>query len=148
MPGTVPSQPTAAPLRRMARYLGGGRDDGYNLGHSRIRDFIADAMRDEIDVYRRKVTEFCLHWDAADRSEDSVRYALVNGVAQLVDANRGLEIDSLLTPEWIAANWRYLGCTRGLGKDARSKQPNRSIKEVFGYPLTPRFRELLSGEGA
>jgi hypothetical protein len=23
-------------------------------------------------------------------------------------------------------------------------RPNRSIKEVLGYPLTPRFRELLA----
>jgi len=47
-----------------------------------------------------------------------------------------------------AANWRYLGRTLGLGKDARSKQPNRSIKEVLGYPLTPRFRERLGSEDA
>jgi len=43
-----------------------------------------------------------------------------------------------------AANWKLLGLTTGRGKDSTSKQPNRSIKEVLGYPLTPRFRELLS----
>ena len=43
-----------------------------------------------------------------------------------------------------AANWRLLGLTTGRGKDSTSKRPNRSIKEVLGYPLTPRFRELLS----
>jgi hypothetical protein len=43
-----------------------------------------------------------------------------------------------------AANWKLLGMTTGRGKDSTSKRPNRSIKEVFGYPLTPRFRELLS----
>ena len=32
----------------------------------------------------------------------------------------------------------------GRGKNSTSKLPNRSIKEVLGYPLTPRFRELLS----
>ncbi len=42
-----------------------------------------------------------------------------------------------------AANWRALGLTAGLGKDAHSKKPNRSLKEVFGYPLTPDFRQLL-----
>jgi hypothetical protein len=42
-----------------------------------------------------------------------------------------------------AANWKPLGLTAGLGKDARSKKPNRSLKEVFGYPLTPNFRKLL-----
>ena len=43
-----------------------------------------------------------------------------------------------------AANWQSLGLTTGRGKASNSKRPNRSIKEVLGYPLTPRFRELLS----
>jgi hypothetical protein len=43
-----------------------------------------------------------------------------------------------------AANWKLLGLTTGRGKDSTSKRPNRSIKEVLGYPLTPRFRELLN----
>ncbi|MCP4195768.1 MAG: DUF4338 domain-containing protein [Proteobacteria bacterium] len=42
-----------------------------------------------------------------------------------------------------AANWRFLGSTLGLGKAARTKKPNRSLKEVLGYPLTKRFRHLL-----
>jgi hypothetical protein len=43
-----------------------------------------------------------------------------------------------------AANWRSLGMTTGRGKASTSKRPDRSFKEVLGYPLTPRFRELLS----
>jgi hypothetical protein len=43
-----------------------------------------------------------------------------------------------------AANWVMLGRTTGRGKDAPSWEPNRSIKVVLGYPLTPRFRELLT----
>jgi Domain of unknown function (DUF4338) len=43
-----------------------------------------------------------------------------------------------------AANWQSLGMTTGRGKASTSKRPNRSFKEVLGYPLTPRFRELLS----
>jgi hypothetical protein len=42
-----------------------------------------------------------------------------------------------------AANWMVLGRTTGRGKDDQTNRPNRSIKEVLGYPLTPRFRELL-----
>jgi len=42
-----------------------------------------------------------------------------------------------------AANWKVLGSTTGRGKDAPTKKPNRSIKEVFGYPLTQDFRQLL-----
>ena len=43
-----------------------------------------------------------------------------------------------------AANWKLLGCTTGRGKASNSYKPNRPIKEVLGFPLTPRFRELLS----
>jgi Domain of unknown function (DUF4338) len=43
-----------------------------------------------------------------------------------------------------AANWVVLGRTTGRGKDDQTNRPNRSIKEVLGYPLTPRFRELLA----
>jgi len=35
--------------------------------------------------------------------------------------------------------------TTGRGKQSNSCVPNRSIKEVLGYPLTKRFRELLGG---
>jgi hypothetical protein len=44
-----------------------------------------------------------------------------------------------------AANWVLLGRTTGRGKDDQTHRPNRSIKEVLGYPLTARFRELLQG---
>jgi hypothetical protein len=43
-----------------------------------------------------------------------------------------------------AANWVLLGKTTGRGKQSNSYVPNRSIKEVLGYPLTPKFRDLLS----
>lgn len=42
-----------------------------------------------------------------------------------------------------AANWVRLGKTTGRGKQSNSNVPNRSIKEILGYPLTKRFRELL-----
>ena len=42
-----------------------------------------------------------------------------------------------------AANWVLLGKTTGRGKQSNSYVPNRSIKEILGYPLTKRFRELL-----
>ena len=42
-----------------------------------------------------------------------------------------------------AANWQVLGLTTGLGKDAVSRQPNRSCKQVLGLPLHPDFRRRL-----
>jgi len=44
-----------------------------------------------------------------------------------------------------AANWKYLGLTKGLGKDSKTKKRNRSLKEVLGYPLSKKFREQLIG---
>ena len=46
-----------------------------------------------------------------------------------------------------AANWVLLGRTTGRGKQSNSYVPNRSIKEVLGYPLTKHFRQLLGRVG-
>jgi len=45
-----------------------------------------------------------------------------------------------------AANWRVLGRTTGRGKWDLTHRPNRPIKDVLGYPLTPHFRQLLAAE--
>ncbi len=46
-----------------------------------------------------------------------------------------------------AANWRYLGKTTGRGKDDQTNKANRSLKDILGYPLTKKFRELLQEKG-
>jgi hypothetical protein len=43
-----------------------------------------------------------------------------------------------------AAGWTVLGTTTGRGKDAPTRKPTRSKKEVLGLALTPHFRGLLS----
>ena len=59
-------------------------------------------------------------------------------------------VETFIDPEryrgtcYRAANWMVLGRTTGRGKNAWSKRPNRPIKEVLGYPLTPHFRQLLA----
>jgi Domain of unknown function (DUF4338) len=43
-----------------------------------------------------------------------------------------------------AANWRLLGWTTGRGKDdIYNRGPNRSLKQVLGYPLIRDFRQRL-----
>jgi hypothetical protein len=42
-----------------------------------------------------------------------------------------------------AANWIYLGDTTGRGKNDQSHKVNRTIKAVWGYPLSVDFREVL-----
>jgi hypothetical protein len=60
-------------------------------------------------------------------------------------------LETFIDPErfrgtcYKAANWVLMGRTTGRGKQSNSYVPNRSIKEVLGYPLTKRFRELLGG---
>jgi len=44
---------------------------------------------------------------------------------------------------YYAANWVLVGETTGRGKDDHTNRQNRSIKQMLGYPLTARFRELL-----
>jgi len=43
-----------------------------------------------------------------------------------------------------AANWVLMGHTTGRGKNDHTNKPNRPIKQILGFPLTRRFRELLS----
>ena len=45
---------------------------------------------------------------------------------------------------YLAANWTALGLTTGRGKADNSHRPNRSLKQVLGYPLDKRFRRLLT----
>lgn len=45
-----------------------------------------------------------------------------------------------------AANWIFLGETTGRGKNDQTNKPNRSIKAVWGYPLSKNFREVLQHE--
>ena len=42
-----------------------------------------------------------------------------------------------------AANWQYLGNTTGRGKNDKTHKQTRSIKAVWGYPLSKNFREQL-----
>ena len=44
---------------------------------------------------------------------------------------------------YYAANWQFLGKTTGRGKNDHTHQPNRSIKDVLGYPLSLDFRRRL-----
>lgn len=63
-------------------------------------------------------------------------------------------LETFIDPErfrgtcYRAANWVLLGRTTGRGKDDQTNRPNRSIKEVLGYPLTRRFRQLLGNAEA
>jgi hypothetical protein len=42
-----------------------------------------------------------------------------------------------------AANWIYLGQTTGRGKNDHTYKVNRSLKDVWGYPLRRDFRKVL-----
>lgn len=49
---------------------------------------------------------------------------------------------------YIAANWVRLGQTTGRGgKNVPTRTQRVPVKEILGYPLTKRFREILGDEG-
>jgi hypothetical protein len=62
-------------------------------------------------------------------------------------------LETFLDPErfagtcYRAANWTYLGLTTGRGKDDQTNRPNRSLKQLWVYPLRPDFRRQLCGAG-
>jgi hypothetical protein len=59
-------------------------------------------------------------------------------------------VETFVDPErfrgtcYRAANWIVLGRTTGRGKDDQTHRANRSLKEVWGYPLHRDFRRRLS----
>lgn len=62
-------------------------------------------------------------------------------------------LETFIDPErfagtcYRAANWIYLGLTTGRGKDDQTNRPNRSLKQLWVYPLRPDFRRQLCGAG-
>jgi hypothetical protein len=58
-------------------------------------------------------------------------------------------VETFIDPErfrgtcYRAANWIYLGLTTGRGKDDQTNRPNRSLKQLWVYPLCRDFRERL-----
>jgi hypothetical protein len=59
-------------------------------------------------------------------------------------------LETFIDPErfrgtcYRAANWIYLGLTTGRGKDDLTKRPNRSLKQLWVYPLRADFRGQLT----
>lgn len=59
-------------------------------------------------------------------------------------------LETFVNPErnrgtcYLAANWIKLGITTGRGNNAPTKRPTVPVKEILGYPLSKRFRQLLS----
>jgi len=45
-----------------------------------------------------------------------------------------------------AANWTYLGNTKGRGRQDRNKLYLSSPKQLYMYPLVEDFREYLTGK--
>jgi len=45
-----------------------------------------------------------------------------------------------------AANWRYAGQTKGRSRNDRYNDLRVPVKDVYLYPLTPHFREILGDE--
>lgn len=54
-----------------------------------------------------------------------------------------VDTEKFLGTCYKASNWRYLGVTTGRGKNDQTHKPNRSIKAVWGYPLSKNFRNML-----
>jgi hypothetical protein len=58
-------------------------------------------------------------------------------------------LETFVNPErnrgtcYLAANWIKLGRTTGRGNNAPTKRPRVPVKEILGYPLSKRFRDLL-----
>jgi hypothetical protein len=82
-------------------------------------------------VLSRISARICADWEGLYRHE-------IHFIETFVDTER------FAGTCYKAANWKYLGLTTGRGKDDLTHKANRSIKAVWGYPLTKDFRERLT----
>jgi len=55
-----------------------------------------------------------------------------------------VDLEKFRGTSYKAANWEFLGKSSGCGTRSATSKKTVPIKEVLGYPLTKRFRELLS----
>jgi len=54
-----------------------------------------------------------------------------------------VDTEKFAATSYRAANWLYLGTTTGRGKNDKTNKKNRSLKAVWGYPLSKNFRKKL-----
>ena len=54
-----------------------------------------------------------------------------------------VESGRFLGTSYRAANWVYLGKTKGYSKKGSSHSRHKNIKDIYVYPLTPDFRERM-----
>ena len=57
-----------------------------------------------------------------------------------------IDTEKFLGTCYRAANWQFLGLTKGRGKNEKHHIRTRSLKQVLGYPLRRDFRRLLCEE--
>lgn len=75
---------------------------------------------------------------------------MVSGDWERLYGHRIYYLETFTDPErfqgtcYRAANWTPLGLTTGRGKASNSHRPNRSLKQVWGYPLEKQFRQWLA----
>ncbi len=56
-----------------------------------------------------------------------------------------VERDRFAGTSYCAANWQYIGSTRGRGRQDRKNTAQKPVKEMYVYPLHRGFRKILGG---
>ncbi|MGH9884783.1 MAG: hypothetical protein ACREBE_04605, partial [bacterium] len=104
-------------IKDAERFIVGDREGGYQLSHTRIREFIHEQYLDVIDVYHDRMAAYCLRWTEPallDRTRD---YMLLNAASHLADAHRHADLVTLIDPRWVRAKWQRFGSYAPLIKD-------------------------------
>ncbi len=67
------------------------------------------------------------------------------GVYRIVVLETFVERDRFTGTVYRAANWRAVGATTGRTRPDRHPCIQAPVKDIYRYPLQPRFREALQG---
>jgi hypothetical protein len=112
----------------------------------------AAQRRAHIDLLAYNTRYLLLPWARVRHLASGVLAAVVRGLSadwQRLYHHPIYLVETFIDPArfggtcYRAANWIYLGLSTGRGKDAPTKEPNRSLKQLWVYPLQPDFRRLL-----
>ena len=142
-------RPVACPAWSSAARRLGARD--------RFIGWSAEARRRNIRFIAYNTRFLILPWVAVSQLASHILSGIARRLPADWQAMYGHPIyflETFVDPErfhgtcYRAANWVLLGRTTGRGKEDQTNRPNRSIKEVLGYPLTRRFQQLLGNPEA
>jgi hypothetical protein len=104
-------------IGRANRHITGDQHNGYQIGSTRLREFVGAQFGAELEVYERRLADYCRRWSDRRLGAAGRHYALSHAAHHIAVSGSVQELLALLSPEWIAAKWQEQGSFASLIDD-------------------------------